>query len=170
MFNLETPSIKWAIQVLTLDYLIDGSLDADRDKYSFRLLGHDVSPLPVTSARFRPTGALSVSPPPATPWVLIYGDQLVAIIPKDDAGLTNARQLNAAFKVAVPAEVYAGPYVIRGQVLSPDGSLRVFEGYTGFPVQDAEIKCLIPGAQLGVLKAPYVLVMSRHKQALVPIK
>ena len=170
MFNLETPSTKWAVQVLTLDYLIDGSLDSERDKTSFRLQGHDVSPLPVTSARFRPTGALSVSPPPAVPWILIYGDQLVAIIPKDEAALANACQLNAMFKVQVRAEVYAGPYVIRGQVLSPDGSLRVFEGYTGFPVEEAEIKCLIPGAQLGVLKAPYVLVMSRHKQALVPIK
>lgn len=170
MFNLEIPSTQWAVQVLTLDYLIDGSLDSERDKTSFRLQGHDVSPLPLTSARFRPTGVLSVSPPPAVPWVLIYGDQLVAIIPKDEAGLANARQLNAVFKVGVKAEVYAGPYVIRGEVLSPDGSLRVFEGYTGFPVQDAEIKCLIPGAQLGLLKAPYVLVMSRHKQALVPIK
>jgi hypothetical protein len=170
MFNLETPSTQWAVQVLTLDYLIDGKLDSERDKTSFRLQGHDVSPLPLTSVRFRPTGVLSVSPPPAVPWVLIYGDQLVAIIPKDEAGLANARQFNTVFKVGVKAEVYAGPYVIRGQVLSPDGSLRVFEGYTGFPVQDAEIKCLIPGAQLGLLKAPYVLVMSRHKQALVPIK
>ena len=170
MFNLEIPSAQWAIQVLTLDYLIDGSLDAERDKNSFRLQGHDVSPLPLTSARFRVAGALSVSPPPAIPWVLIYGDQLVAIIPKDEASQAAARQMNATFKVAVKAEVYAGPYVIRGEVLSPDGLLRVFEGYTGFPVQNAEIKCLIPGAQLGQLKAPYVLVMSRHKQALVPIK
>src|SRR5450759_2688283 len=77
MFNLEIPSVQWAIQVLTLDYLIDGSLDAERDKNSFRLQGHDVSPLPLTSARFRVAGALSVSPPPAIPWVLIYGDQLV---------------------------------------------------------------------------------------------
>jgi hypothetical protein len=170
MFNLETPSAQWAIQVLTLDYLIDGSLDADRDKNSFRLMGHDVSPVPVTSARFRAAGAYSLPQLPATPWLLIYGDQLVALIPRDEAGLAAARMFNAAFKVAVPAEVYAGPYVIRGQVLSPDGSLRVFEGYTGFPVQDAEIKSLIPGAQLGLLKAPYVLVMSRHKQALIPVK
>jgi len=168
MFTLESPKSRWAIQVLTLDYLIDGYIDGDRDKYWFRVAGRDVSATPVASARFHPTGNLAVATPPTVPWVLVYGDRLVALIPRDDASTATARQTNAAFKYAVPADVYVGPYVIRGQVLSQDMSLRVFEGYVGFPVQDAEISCLIPGAQLPDLQVPYMLVFSRQKQLLVP--
>jgi hypothetical protein len=169
MFTLEPAKSHWAVQILTLDYLIEGQLDADRDRYAFRLLGHDVSPLPVVSARLRPTGSLALATPKIVPRVLVYGDCLVALVPRDQASLASAMQTNATFKQAIPAAAYVGPYVIHGQVLSLDSSLRVFEGYNGFPVQAAEIKCLIPGSPLTDLTAPYVLVLSRHKQALVPL-
>ena len=63
MFDLASPSkSQWAVQVLTRDYLIEGNLDGERDKYSFRLVGHDVGTVILTSARFQPTTTLP-SPP-----------------------------------------------------------------------------------------------------------
>ncbi len=116
MFTLETPKVRWAVQILTVDYLIDGYIDGERDKYSFRLVDHDVSATPVISARFQPTGNLAAPAAPAVPLVVVYGDRLVALIPRDEAGTASAKQANAAFKYFIPAEVYVGPYVIRGKV------------------------------------------------------
>ena len=170
MFELASPSrSQWAVQVLTRDYLIEGNLDGERDKYSFRLVGHDVGTVILTSARFQPATTLAVPARPPVPQVLIHGDELVALIPRDEAGTTEDMKNNAPFKYPVPAEVYVGPYVIRGQVLSMDKNLRVFATYVGFVVQDAVVDCLLPGAQLTGLKAPYLLVMSRHKQLVVPL-
>ena len=101
--------------------------------------------------------------------MLVSGDQLVAIIPRDESGTANAIRTNSFFNFSIPAEVYIGSYLIRGKVMSGDKNLRVFSGYVGFPVQEAEIHCLLPGAQLVGFTAPYVLVLSRHKQMIVPI-
>jgi hypothetical protein len=168
MFTLEPSQKYWSVQILTHDYLIDGYIDGDRDKYIFRLIGHDVSPIPVVSARLRSTGILNIQQREPIQRMVVYGDQLVALIPRDEVSLSAARQTNTAFKVAAPGEVYVGPYMIRGNVMSLDGSLRVFATYTGFVIEDAEITCLTPDSPLTNLTAPYVLVMSRQKQAMLP--
>lgn len=169
MFSIESAKSYWAIQVLTLDYLITGYMDADRDKTSFRMAGHDAGSLAVLSAQLQPSGNLDVPVRAPIPWVLVYGDEMVALIPRDEAGNNAAIQTNGSyFKIPIPAEVFVGHYRIRGKVMASDPSLRVFTINMGFPVQDAEIDCLLPGAPLKGLKVPYLLVMSRQKQLVVP--
>ena len=123
-----TPPTKtpWQVQILTLDYLVEGHLDSDRDGYPFRLFNHDITPIPLSQARFRPTGDLKLPERPVTPWVLINGDDLVAIIPRDDASVAHAIQVNASDRIASRADVFVGPYVIRGTVHSPHEDLRIF--------------------------------------------
>ena len=170
MLELTPPTkIPWQVQILTLDYLVEGHLDSDRDGYPFRLFNHDITPIPLSQARFRPTGDLKLPERPVTPWVLINGDDLVAIIPRDDASVAHAIQVNASDRIASRADVFVGPYVIRGTVHSPHEDLRIFAMRVGFIVRDAEITCLRPDAQLVGLKAPIVLVLSRHKQLVAPI-
>ncbi|HEY3343313.1 MAG TPA: hypothetical protein VGJ97_00195 [Anaerolineaceae bacterium] len=168
MFTVEPSQKYWAVQILTHDYLIDGYIDGDRDKYIFRLIGHDVSPIAVVSARLRPTGILNIQQRGPIQRMLVYGDQLIALIPHDEVSLTAARQTNASFKIGSPGEVYVGPYLIRGKVMSLDSSLRVFATYNGFVIEDAEISCLTPDTPLTAMNVPYVLVMSRQKQAMLP--
>jgi hypothetical protein len=172
----DVPSVSkspWAVQLLTFDYLIDGYIDGDREHYNLTLVylvkGGAVN-MHLTSVRFQPTRNSALPTPPPAPWALVYGDGLVAVIPRDEAGTTFVTKKNAdLFKVAVPAEVYVGPYVLRGKVLSPDKELTVFESYRRFAMQDAEISCLLPGALLTGLQAPYVLVVADHKQLLTPL-
>ena len=170
MFELKTTTrVWWRAQVLTLDYLIEGDIDPEKDRALFRMVGHDVQPIPMFNARFQSTGALSVPERPAAPWVLVNGDSVVAIIPRDEAGIANAVQMNGDENNASPCEAYVGPYLIRGMVQSPFRDLRYFSGQVGFVVTDAEITCLSPGAQFAGLKAPVVMVISPHKQHLAPI-
>lgn len=173
MFDLPVSSkTQWAVQVLTYDYLIEGQVDEKQEHFNFNLIQARGGPvnMHVTSARFQPTGHLTPPEPASAPWALVYAESLVAVIPRDEASTAYVLKNNAdLFKYPIAAEVRAGAYVIRGNVLSPDKMLNVFESYVRFAVQDAEISCRLSGAQLVGLKAPYVLVVGSHKQLLTPI-
>jgi hypothetical protein len=98
---------------------------------------------------------------------LVYAESIVAVIPRDEASTAYVLKNNASlFKSPIPAEVRVGSYLLRGEVLSPDNLLNVFESYFRFAIRNAEISCLLPGSQLGELRAPYVLVLGEHKQLL----
>ena len=49
------------------------------------------------------------------------------------------------------------------------GSITSLAEHLVAVVTDAEITCLSPGARFAGLKAPVVMVISRHKQLLAPI-
>ena len=172
MFNLPVSSnAQWAVQVLTYDYLIEGHVDEKQEHFNFNLIQARGGPvnMHLTSARFQPTGNLAPPEPASTPWALVYAESVVAVIPRDEASTAYVLKNNADFfKYPVAAEVRVGAYLIQGKVLSPDKMLNVFESYFRFAVQDAEISCRLPGAQLTGLKAPYVLVVGSHKQLLTP--
>ena len=165
MFDLEAPSpSRWAVQVLTLDYLIDGCIEEDRHRISFNLINGDARAIRVLQARIQPTGPLQLPPRPEAPFVLVYGSRLVAIIPRDEASTAYALKQNASFKHAIPAEVFAGPYLLRGQALSTDNRLRVFSGLAAFPMQSVTITCLLPGSRMAPFGVPYLLLIGNHKQ------
>ena len=115
-----------------------------------------------------PPGGRPAEAPEAAPWALVYGEQLVALIPADEASLAGAMQLNNGYKIATPAKVFAGSYVIHGTLLSYDTNASVFQNFRCFPMQDVQITSRLPGAQWSGLKAPYLAVMSQHKQLIVP--
>ena len=167
MLTLQPPKIPWHVQALTLDYLVDGYIDGSHDKAYFRAMDNALYNIGLTNVHFQATGSLPVPVRDSAPWAMLYGEQLVALIPCDEASLANAVQLNNGDKVATPAEVYVGSYIIRGTVLSYDANGSVFQSFRSFPVQDAEVICRLPGAQWTGLKTPYLVVMSQHKQFVI---
>ena len=167
---LPTPAKNWAIDVLTTDFLISGHVDGDRNRLAFQLLGGDYSSIVISSARIQPTGNLATPDALAAQWTVAYGDTVVAVIPRDQASLDYAVKSNADWKNPLPAEVYAGHYLIRGAVLSPGNNLRAFAAYTaGIAIQQAQITSLVPGARLSGLSAPYLLLVGRHKHLVRPV-
>ena len=174
MFDLPVSSnTQWAVQLLTYEYLIDGYVDEKQENSNFNLnltaRGSHVN-MHVTSARIQPTGILALPGPAPVPWVLVESINLVAVIPRDEASTTFVLKNSANYsKYSIPAELYVGSYLIRGKVLSPEKMLMIFEIYSTFIVQDAEISCRLPGAQLPELTAPYVLVVASRGKLLTPL-
>ncbi len=167
---LPQPKKNWAIDVLTTDFLISGYIDGERFYRAFVFFGGDFSSLALASARIQPTGNLAVPEALSAPWTVIYGETLVAIIPRDQASLDHVTKANADYKYAQLAEVYAGPYLLRGTLLSAGADVRTFAAYTtGFAMQSATISSLLPGARLSGLAAPYVMVVGQHGQVVRPL-
>ena len=168
MFDLEAPpTMNWAVQILTVDYLIEGTIDGSRERPAFNLVSGDARAIRVDQPQVTSTGRLDVPARPAVPWALVYGNELVAIIPRDQASLNYALRANESFKTPIPGEVYAGPYVFSGTIMSPDRKLRIVEGYTAVVLQNVTIDCLASGTSMSRLQAPYVMVLGNHKHFLV---
>ena len=168
MFDLEAPpTMSWAVQILTVDYLIEGTIDGSRERPAFNLIAGDARSIRVDRPQVTSTGRLDVPARPAVPWALVYGNELVAIIPRDQASLNYALRANESFKVPIPGEIYAGPYVFSGMIMSPDRKLRILEGYAAVVVQNATIDCLTSGTSMSRLQTPYVMVLGNHKHFLV---
>jgi hypothetical protein len=163
---LESQKSSWLVQVITLDYLIDGYMDGDRDKYIFRLYDGKVLDLPLASVQFQPAGNLTGGMHTVVPWTMVHSESMVAVIPRDAASLACAMQNNAFYNQSFQGEVYIGPYLLRGKVLVPNDSIRTLPMYPAFPMQDVEINCLLPGSKLVGLKAPYAAVLTHHRQLL----
>ena len=168
--QLEPLKIAWSVQVLTLDYLMDGSMDGGRNKNNLRLVDRVVLDLPLANVSFQPAGNLTAVPRAGAAWTMVFADSLVAIIPRDAASLAAAMQNNAFFNKSFLGEVYVGPYVLRGTVLTSDNSVQVMPMYPAFPMQAVTIDCLLPGSKVAGVTAPYALVLSRHKQLVVPLE
>ncbi len=167
MLTFSLPKIPWHVQVLTLDYLVDGYIEGSHDKAYFRAMANVLFNIALANARFQATGSLQVPGREAAPWTLVYGEQLVALIPWDKDSFNAAMQANGDYKIATPGEVYVGNYLIRGTVLSYNANLNVMATQHSFPVQNAEITCRLPGSTWPGLKAPYVMVTSQHKQLII---
>lgn len=169
MFDLETlPTTSWAVQILTVDYLIEGTIDPARERPAFDLIAGDARAIRVDHPQVLPTGNLVVPARPAVPWALVYGNRLVAIIPRDQACLDYAIKKNDSFDTPIPGEVFAGPYVFSGTIMSPDRKLRILEGYAALVLHNVTIDCLVVGTKLPRLQAPYVMVLGNHKGFVVP--
>lgn len=169
MFDLGSPpTSRWSVQLLTTEYLVSGTIDAARERVAFNLLGGDLRALRVYEPQIMPAGDLVVPQRAAVPWALVYGNQLVAVIPRDQDCLNFALKSTSAFKHPIAADVFAGPYVFSGTLMSPDQDLRVFEGYAAFVMQNVIIDCLVAGTKLPRVQAPYVMVVGNHKGFVVP--
>ena len=160
-----TPKALWAVQVLTTDFLVDGQMDYDDPSGPWWFLQAQsgalaVATLSLTQASFQPTAGQNIQPTPAANWVLPSSGQFVAAIPRDEASTAYAMKENSSSRHPIPAVVFAGPYAIRGTILSPDPNLYILSGYSIFAMQGAVIDCLAPGSRLHGLAAPYLLVRS----------
>jgi hypothetical protein len=160
-----TPKPLWAVQLLTTEYLVDGSLDYDDSSGSWWFLEAQAGQLALETlnlkqASFQPTAGLNVSMPAAATWSTPSTAAYVACIPRDEASTAYALKQNSSWRNPIPAVVFVGPYSIRGNILSREQQLGSMQISGIFPMQQAVIDCLAPGARLTGLAAPYLLVHS----------
>ena len=79
------PKKGFAIDVLTTEYLVSGTMDADNNALFSLLMAGNFAPIVLTAAHIRPTGSAGLPDSLSAPWTVAYGDTLVAIIPRDPA-------------------------------------------------------------------------------------
>ena len=162
----------WSVQVLTPDYLIDGNFDSkDVGGLSFFSMqtgsNVPVASLQLSSALLQPTGNLAMPITPVAKWITSFNDAFVGVIPLDEPSTAHALKNNKA-PHPVPADVYVGPYLIRGIVMSPDKNLEILGDVLSFLVQNARITCLTSGAQMTEIRAPNMLVRTLLLQGIAP--
>ncbi len=156
----------WKIQILTTDYLVEGIYDnenqtsqeffqstAVQNTYSFQL----------TDVRLQPSGNLTTPSVSVNNWTTSVAKTVVAVIPCDQPSQAFVVDKHKKFKSFIPTDIYVGPYVIHGTVVSPEKpeqGLSFLSYYINFLVKDARIECQLPGAKLQGLEAPFILVRS----------
>ena len=167
-----SPKPPSAVQVLTLDYLIDGYTDVEEAWAFFENLSRSTSPttiLSLSSVRLHSTGSLAELTPAPSTWQMPYEAALVAVLPRDEASLAYATKKNAGLRYAFPAVVSVGPYAIRGKLLSSQADIRdltFLYVYRSLVLREAEINCLKPGSQLTGLQAPLAIVHTELLQGI----
>jgi hypothetical protein len=116
----------WALDVLTLDYLVSGQVGPDAQKWAwtfFSVIEKEApSALEVTVSEARSTGALPAPDLAGKTVGFSYATGLIGLFPRDEAGEKLWDQW-AGIGEAAPAEVTIGPYAISGSLLSPSGGL-----------------------------------------------
>jgi len=157
---------QWAMQALTLDYLIEGNvqpsdeltllLEGGRRYYERRYV------LTLAPAQIQPTGSLTTPTLSVSQWTLEHRGGLVALIPRDEASTQALLKVTQSKTFPFRAVMYVGSYVIRAS-LTPESQAfgQVLEGWAFIQAKDAEIDCQLPGAQLSGLTAPW-LVLNRE--------
>jgi hypothetical protein len=168
-----TGKAPWALQILTTEHLIEGSFYADKYKSG----GEDIFAQSTTvdedettsdtfvnirllEARLQPTGNLTTPVQTFPGLELPTFDLVVAIIPADPASLQSAQKAYKGYRHPLDAVIYAGPYLMRGKVLSDyaDGSRSPFTDTQFLPLVDVEIDCQVQGARLSSFRAPWLLL------------
>jgi hypothetical protein len=148
------------VQVLTLDYLIDGTAE---------LSGQNLIRIfTLTDVTMRAaSGAVPPSPGGST-WAIgeEYGG-LVAVAPVDAAGHEALERYADTGKHELRADVFTGSYRVRGTILAPDDDPAVLANLGRLMVRDPEIECLAPGATLGTWRPPSALLLMSRLQGIV---
>jgi len=172
MFGKKQPArAPWSVQLLTTDYLISGHLDGDSTGATFLHVQKEKlawAMLTLTDAQCEATAGLAAPPALVPEWVLTNMAQFVALLPRDEGSLAYCAKKNNSSNHPFAAEVYVGPYVLRGTLLSTDTSLDFLADYATFVMQTVVIDSLAPGARLRGLAAPYVIVRSLLLHGIVP--
>ncbi|MBI4790469.1 MAG: hypothetical protein HY782_25850 [Chloroflexi bacterium] len=163
----------WNIKLLTKAYLVEGSFQPK----DYESGGLDVFALAAASAmaeggldafkhlrltdvRVQPTGNLASSEESFSEWGLLALDEIVAIIPNDQASLESAQKAFKDYRHPMDVVVYAGPYRIHAKLMADtaDRKRSPFAMTQIIPLTDAEIECQLPGAKLTKLPVAWLLL------------
>jgi hypothetical protein len=178
MFNSKkqpTSRMPWAIQVLTTEYLIDGTVQPGsymsgnsnvfehlaKDDSWLQQGGVSFTAMTWTGVHVQPTGNLGMPVQTYSVWQLMSYDNVVAFIPNDDASKEAFQDAFKNYKHPLSADVFSGPYRIRGAFLSQSANRLTPQLATEnslFPLQDARIESLLPGASLTGMQAQWLLL------------
>ncbi len=178
MFNLGPkkpvpPKTLWRLQILTSQYLIEGSFAVDEDRVGtmdiFDLASDSTlneggieafSHLRLTDVRLLPTGSRDFSEQSFDEWGIYRFNEVVAVIPKNESSLSAAQKAFKEYRYPLAAELYAGPYLLKGKILSDSTIPRrsPFLNSPLVPMQDVEIQSLLPGAKIASLQAAWLIL------------
>jgi hypothetical protein len=178
MFNLgpkkpAAPKPLWRLQLLSEEYLVEGSFNQDEFKVGsadiFEMSCENVLDgggieafhrLSLTDVTLNVTGLLSLPELRYPEWNTAVFEQVIAVIPRDPASLQAAQKAFREYRYPLPVEIYAGPYRLRGQLLSDSSIPRrsPFLMNQVVPLVEAEIDNLLPGAKLSGLRSAWLLL------------
>ncbi len=160
----------WAIQVLTLDYLIDGQIDGSNSLQAAVLGLNNViaglAPLTLTSVQVQPTGSLTAPSDHPTSWMIDFNQTIIGVIPKDEKSIAEFQKRNIQ-KSTVAVEMVIGPYFVRGTAyhrLSSDLLYRLPQ--VPLALKDVEIDQITPDSKLKGWKAPFMIAFTKLLQGM----
>lgn len=170
----------WTIQVLTPDYLLEGSISTDMlnpqipftspsifEAY-YHHFGYDttVPLITLTSTSVQPAGTLPVPPNPSPAWV-VNADRAIAFIPREGASNTYLLKRNKYVSL-ISADLILGSFLVQGSVWSPDkadAGLSFLKKCSRLILQDVIIDQLLPGAAFPRMEVPYAVICTWHLQS-----
>jgi hypothetical protein len=148
------------IQVLTLDYLVEGTAVFSGQNFIRFIYMTDVS--------MRATSAGAEPAPRGTTWSV--GETMrgvIGFIGQDEAAQEKVLEWGNAGKHELAADIYTGPYRVRGTLLGTDDDPKVLANLLPTVMRDAQIDYLAPGGSLGTLQAPAVMLYMTDLQGIV---
>ena len=168
------PIVPHAVIALTSDYLIEGYTSLEECEPFLTSFEDDEekedSLLVITSAQIQPLGARSFAPASAASWRVPYSAGFIAAIPRDEAALAYVREQNEDMTHAFGAQIFAGPYAMRGTVLScyekGDESDLIFS-FGSLLLQDVEIDYLGADGMTKGIKVNYAVVNMQAVQGIL---
>jgi hypothetical protein len=157
LFGTSQPSEPWPVDVLTLEYLVSGTVEETNQKWDwsyFQTYGVDPAvPFDLRVSSVRSTGAY---PKPALEGTLAFfvlNSSLVAVIPRGPAADRVWDQWNKT-PTGVVSEVLAGPYSVTGTVLSVDSRLTTVILGRALALRDAAITRVDGAGDATPIQAP----------------
>ena len=148
------------VQVLTLDYLIDGTAD---------LSGQNLIRIfELTDVTMRAARGDAEPAPRGSTWAIgeTY-DGLIAVAPVDEEGFEALAGYADTGKHEIPADVFTGPYRVRGTILAPVDEAASLANLGRLMLRDVEVDCLAPGSTLGTWRPPSALLFMSRLQGIV---
>jgi len=177
MFNLgpkkpPAPRLFWRLQLLTEEYLVEGLFNPEEKVGSadiFEMSCENVldgggieafHQMSLTAVTLKATGLLVLPEQSYPEWSTAIFEHVIAVIPRDEASLQAAHKAFREYRYPLPVEIYAGPYRLRGKVVSDSTIPRrsPFLMNQMVPLVEAEIDNLLPGAALHGLRADWLLL------------
>jgi len=148
------------VQVLTLDYLVEGTAELSGQNL--------IRVFELTDVTMRPARGAAEPAPRGSTWAIgeTY-DGLIAIAPVDDDGRDALMEYADVGKHELPADVFTGPYRVRGTILAPVDDATSLANLGRLWLRDVEVECLAPGATLGTWEPSSALLFLSRLQGIV---
>jgi hypothetical protein len=148
------------VQVLTLDYVVEGMADFSGQNF-IRLIQ-------LTDATMRSATGAAAPAPRGTTWAVGETMQgVVGVAAQGDAAAEQLFDYGSAGKHELAADIYTGPYRVRGTLLSPLDDAEEIANLTPVVLRDAEIESLAAGSSLGGWRAQAVMLYMTQLQGVV---
>jgi hypothetical protein len=127
------------VQVLTVDYVVDGLVRFSGQNF--------VRLIHLTDATMRSTSGGAAPEPRGTGWAVGERmDGVVGVAAQDGEGTEKLLDYGNAGKHELAADIYTGPYRVRGTLLAPDGDPEMLANLAPVVMRDVQIDSLAGGS------------------------